>query len=259
MLLDHWVDLLNLRIGYIMVGKTENVYRLLGILLDRGRNVTHIGPELAIVGLITPPTKSVFLGGKSNTIQNMKPFTKPEIISLIVIFSILIAVSVPNFILSLRRARDQVRRDDMGVLEHALDLYSADFRAFPLSSSDGLIMDCLKPGDKPQLDSKSGLIVNLIPCQWGKDTFTDLVNGKIYMSILPREPDYQKGAKYLYFSDGNRYQIYGVMEGMDEAEIDPKIVARGLTCGNKICNVGRSYNVPTDISIEEYVKTLLKK
>jgi hypothetical protein len=47
------------------------------------------------------------------------------------------------------------------------------------------------------------------------------------------------------------------MEGMDEAEVDPKIVAGGLMCGNKICNVGRSYNVPSDISIEEYDKLLL--
>lgn len=189
----------------------------------------------------------------------MKPFSKTETISLVVIFSILIAISVPNFIISLRRARDQVRRDDMGVLVHALTEYSADFRAFPTSSDDGLIMDCLKPGDAPVKDSKGMWIVNLIPCQWGKDAFADLIDGRIYMSILPREPDYQKGSKYLYFSDGNRYQIYATMEGMDEAEVDPKIVARGLVCGNKICNVGRSYNVPTDISIEEYNKILLAK
>ena len=192
-------------------------------------------------------------------LTQMKPFSKIEAISLIVIFSILITISVPNFIVSLRRARDQVRRDDMGVLVHALTEYSADYGAFPTSSDDGLIMDCLKPGETPVKDSKDMRIINLIPCQWGKDAFTDLINGRIYMSILPREPDYEKGAKYLYFSDGNRYQTYGAMEGMDEAEIDPKIVAMGLVCGDKICNVGRSYNVPTDISIEEYNKTLLAK
>lgn len=189
----------------------------------------------------------------------MKPFTKSEIISLVIIFSILIVISVPNFILSLKRSRDQVRRDDMGALVHALDVYSADFRGFPVSSPDGLIMDCLKPGDVPVKDDKGMWVVNLVPCQWGKDAFADLVNGKVYISILPRDPDYQKGSKYLYFSDGNRYQIYATMEGMDEAEVDPKIIALGLSCGNKICNIGRSYNVPTDISIEEYVKTLLKK
>jgi predicted HNH restriction endonuclease len=78
------------------------------------------------------------------------------------------------------------------------------------------------------------------------------------MSILPRDPDYKKGAAYLYLSDGVRYQIYASMEGKDEAEIDPKIIARGLMCGNRVCNIGRSYSVPTDISIEEYDKLLLK-
>jgi len=187
----------------------------------------------------------------------MKPFTKPEKISLVIIFAVLVAVSVPNFIVSLRRARDQVRRDDMGVLVHALDEYAADNRSLPLASPDGRIMDCLKPGDKPVKDKRGFWIVNPIPCEWGKDALTDLITGKVYMPILPRDPDYQKDSSYLYFSDGNRYQLYAAMEGMDEAEVDPKIIARNLMCGVEICNVGRSYNVPTDISIEEYDKLLL--
>lgn len=188
----------------------------------------------------------------------MKPFSKSEIISLIIIFSILIAISVPNFIVSLRRARDQVRRNDMGALVHALAEYNADFRIFPSASPDNLIVDCLKPGDKAVKDSKGLWRADMIPCRWGKDAFTDLItNNKVYISILPRDPDYQKGATYLYFSDGDRYQIYAAMEGMDEAEIDQKIIARNLKCGSRVCNVGRSYNVPTDISIDDYVKILL--
>ena len=56
------MDLLNLRIGYIMVGKIENVFPLLGTQLARARNAIHIGQELSIVVLITPPTKNVSLG-----------------------------------------------------------------------------------------------------------------------------------------------------------------------------------------------------
>jgi hypothetical protein len=189
--------------------------------------------------------------------HNMKPFTKSEKISLVIIFAVLIVVSIPNFIISLRRARDQVRRDDMGVLVHALDAYVADNRSLPLASSDGLIMDCLKPGDKPVKNSKGIWVINFIPCEWGKDALTDLITGKVYMPILPRDPDYQKGSNYIYFSDGNRYQIYATMEGMDEAEVDPKIIALNLMCGGRVCNVGRAYNVPTDISIEEYDKLIL--
>lgn len=190
--------------------------------------------------------------------NDMKSFTKSEVISLIVIFLILIAVSVPNFVLSLRRARDQVRRDDMGALVHALDEYQADFESFPPASPDGRIMDCENPGDKPVKDKNGRWVINLIACDWGKDSFSDLINGKKYMTILPREPDFKTGAKYLYFSDGNRYQIYAAMEGADEAEVDPKIIALNLDCGGgKICNVGRSYNVPINISISEYDKTIL--
>ncbi len=188
----------------------------------------------------------------------MNKFSKSEIISLAVIFTILIVVSVPNFIISLRRARDQVRRDDMGKLETSLANYSVDYRSFPVSSSDGLIMNCLKPGDKPVKNSKGIWTFSPIPCEWGKDALTDLISGKAYMIILPRDPDYLKGTKYIYLSDGSRYQIYASMEGMDEAEIDPKIAARNLSCGGKICNIGRSFNVPTDISIEEYDKLLLE-
>jgi hypothetical protein len=189
----------------------------------------------------------------------MKSFSKPEIISLAVIFFVLIAVSIPNFIISLRRARDQVRRDDMGALEQTLDEYTADLQEFPMASADGRIIDCLKPGDKPVKDKKSNLILNAIPCDWGKDAFINLLTGKVYMSILPRDPDYKKGAAYLYFSDGSRYQIYAAMEGSDEPEVDPKIIARNLMCGSMVCNVGRGYGVPTNISIEEYDKQLLQK
>lgn len=188
----------------------------------------------------------------------MNKFTKPELTGLAIIFAILIAVSIPNFIVSLRRARDQARRDDLGTLVNGFDEYFVDFGVFPPASTDGRVMDCMKPGEKPFKDKKGKWIINAIPCDWGKDSFTNLVSGKVYIPILSRDPDYQKGGKYSYFSDGNRYQIYAAMEGLDEAEIDPKIIARGLTCGNKICNIGRSYNVPTDISIEEYDKLLLE-
>lgn len=186
----------------------------------------------------------------------MKKFSKSEFISLLIIFLILIGISVPNFIVSLRRSRDQTRRDDMGIMQQILGGYFVEHLSYPLSSDDGRILNCLKPGEKPVKDSKGIWIYDLIPCAWGTETFKNLLTDRVYLDLLPRDPDYQNGASYLYISDGERYQVYAAMEGMDEAEIDPKIVARGLPCGNKTCNIGRSYNIPTDISIEEYVKTL---
>lgn len=192
----------------------------------------------------------------------MKKFTKNEVLGLIIIFLVLIAISVPNFVLSLRRARDQVRRDDLGALEKAFGEYMSDFRQFPPAAPDGRILDCLYPGEKVTVGKKGILNVNLRPCDWGKDAFVDITPGstKVYMSILPRDPNFNKGFTYLYFTDGARFQIYAYMEGSsDEADYDPTIVARNLKCGVNVCNVGRSYNVPVNISIEEYDKTLQNK
>lgn len=192
----------------------------------------------------------------------MKPFTKSEVWGTIAIFLILIIISVPNFVLSLRRARDQVRRDDLGALVKSLDEYVSDFRELPPGSPDGRIMDCINPGEKVTVDKKGRLVANLRPCDWGKDAFIDLTPGskRVYMPILPRDPDYNKGVTYLYLTDGARYQLFAYMEGgKDEADYDPGIVARNLMCGNKVCNVGRAYGVPINISIEEYDRQLKLK
>lgn len=169
---------------------------------------------------------------------NMKPFTKSEIISLIIIFAVLIGVSWPNFSLSLRRARDQVRRDDIGAIQGAIDDYYLDYGIFPASTPDGKMMVC--PGQKV--------------CVWGKDPWISLTPGvnKTYMSTLPGDPNLNKGTTYLYFSDGSRYQLFASQEGSDEPEYDTKLAARGVKCGNKICNTGRANNVPLYITVEEY-------
>lgn len=186
-------------------------------------------------------------------------FKKQEIIGITVIFLVLIGISVPNFALSLRRARDQVRRDDLGALEGGLDQYGIDFGGFPFATSDGKIMNCVKPGESVVMDTKGNLTANLIGCEWGKDSFVDLTPGskKIYIAKLPQDPKINDGITYKYFSDGKRYQIYAYLEGgSDEIGYDSKIVARNILCGTKVCNVGRSYNVPINISIEEYDRQL---
>ena len=195
-------------------------------------------------------------------LEKMKSFSKSELTGLLIIFFVLIIISVPNFVFSLRRARDQVRKDDMGAIVFSLDAYFTDFGIFPPSSLDGRIMACKKPGDTVTKDKEGHLVVNFIPCDWGVDAITDVtqVNGKIYMHLLPRDPDYKKGASYRYISDGARFQIYVSLEGKDEAEYDPKIIARNLLCGNQVCNAARAYaDTATDISLEQYEAKLMGK
>lgn len=149
----------------------------------------------------------------------------------------------------------------MGALVHDLDAYLADLQSFPLSSSDGKIMACKNPNDKVTIDSKGKLVVNFIPCEWGHDGIVNLTPGntKVYMPLLPREPNYKEGAAYRYISDGARFQIFVSLEGKDEDEYDPKIVSRNIMCGNVVCNAGRSYGCPTDKTLAQCEEEALKK
>jgi hypothetical protein len=191
----------------------------------------------------------------------MKPFSKREAFSLGVIFVILVGISIPNFVISLRRARDQVRKDDMGALQKVLGEYFADFRTFPLSSPDGKMLACKAPEDEVEVDEKGNLIIDFKPCEWGQDAIVDFTPGsdRVYMRLLPREPNYQEGAAYRYISDGSRMQMFVSLEGEDEPEYDQKIIARGLKCGNLICNAGRFYSCSTEKSLDQCALEELKK
>ncbi len=182
----------------------------------------------------------------------MKFFNKEETISIIIIFTILIMISIPNFASSIRRSRDQVRRDDMGALSDALTSYRDDFGAFP-ASKDGMILGCKKDGDKSQVSKDGKPLVNLVPCQWGKDSLVDLTPGssKVYLKIMPSDPDLNKGVTYTYFSDGSTYQVFASFEEEDEAEYDKRIVARNIACGVKVCNTGRFFGCTIDKSLEQ--------
>jgi type II secretory pathway pseudopilin PulG len=172
----------------------------------------------------------------------MKFFSKPELISVILIFLVLVAVSWPNFSLSMRRARDQIRRDDIGNIQSAIDEYYADYGIFPASTTDGKMVVC-KGSSEAQ-----------VPCDWGRDTWINLTPGvnKVYMKVLPGDPKLSDGTSYYYSSDGSRYQLFGSLEGVDEPEYDAKLAARGVKCGDKVCNIGRANNVPLYITVEEY-------
>lgn len=178
-------------------------------------------------------------------------FTKEELFSVLLIFAVLISVSVPNFVSSLRRARNQTRKDDMGMLSKVVDKYKSDFGSYPLSTDDGRFLACLKPGSKVEVAKDGRLIADLIPCEWGKDALIDLTPGstKVYVQQLPADPHADEGVSYLYYSDGSRFQIFAALEGTDDAEYDTSIINRQLSCGGSTCNLGRGYGC-------EPVKTL---
>lgn len=162
----------------------------------------------------------------------MNKFSKTEVRATLLIFLALILISIPNFIISLRRSRNQIRRDDLGSIQKMIDSYYAKYKVFPASDKNGNILAC--EGS----------------CRWGKDNFYDL--GRI-----PGDPQSSKGVNYLYYSGPDMYQIFVYQEGETEIEYNDVIASRGLMCGNKVCNTGRSYNCAVDKSIDECSRMIL--
>lgn len=160
-------------------------------------------------------------------------------------------ISTPNFIVSLRRARDSQRKADIGSIQDALFRYQADFGTFPLSIG-GKIAAC-RPVSFEEVGSIKTLVFSA--CDFGKSSLADLSDSlyPAYMKLIPNDPQAGRGRFYYYFSNGNRFQIYGALEGKSEDEYDESIIKRGVACGSEMCNFGKgSGKTPLDISIEEY-------
>ncbi len=150
----------------------------------------------------------------------MKLFTRTEIKFLLIIFSILSILTTYNINISIRRGRDNQRKNDLSTLQKALDIYQTKHQKFP-KSIDGKIAACQGPVFKA--------------CNWSLDSFEDI-------SILPRDPKANEGREYLYLSNIKGYAVYIALEGTDEAEYSESILKMGLKCGSVICNYGREYN-----------------
>jgi len=181
----------------------------------------------------------------------MNNFTKPEFKAILIIFACLVVISTPNFIVSLRRARDAQRKADIGSIQDALYRYQADFGSFPLSAG-GKIAACEPVSYKDFGGIKTPVFS---ACDWGKDALRDLsdLSYPSYLKTVPNDPQKDRGYSYYYLSNGSSFQIYGSLEGKAEDEYDSAIIKRGLACGSKICNFGKgSGRTPLNISIEEY-------
>lgn len=185
----------------------------------------------------------------------MRFFSKEEALVICSILLLIVIISFGNFKVSLRRSRDAQRKNDIGAISDGIAKYGNDFAKYPLSSPEGKILAC-RP--KVSQDKKAKKIVEFEPCEWGKDSLRDALDltYPVYIETLPSDPQASEGERYLYLSNGARFQIYAALEGEEDDEYDPKILVRGLTCGNRTCNFGRASGVPLDKSIEEYENEL---
>lgn len=201
----------------------------------------------------------------------MKFFTKNEFIAVLSILAAVIIVSLFNFKIALRRARDTQRRDDLGAIYNAIEKYQLEFGFFPLSSESGKIKAC-KPDNYDQIVSELSLLpkfdleaylASLKECEWGRDAIGDITDESQppYLKTLLQDPKFSENISYFYISNSRRFQIYAYLEGEeDEIGYNQAIVNRNITCGEKICNFGRAYaNTPLDKSLQEYENELMEE
>ena len=175
-------------------------------------------------------------------------YSKKEFVAVGIILFVIAGLSYGNFAIAERRSRDQQRKAQVAHVHNMLEKYVEDFGRYPKSSREGQLIAC---GTDPN---------NLQPCNWGWDPLKDVSdpNYPAYIDRLPADPQHGKGVRYMYFSDGIRYQLYASLEGRaDEDEYDETIEKLGIWCGVRVCNFGKANGrTPLDKSLEEYENDL---
>jgi len=189
----------------------------------------------------------------------MKPFIKSEVIGILVILGIITVVSLYNFGLAKRRGRDSQRKSDIGSITNGLNKYNDDFGIYPQATDDGKIIACKGEEINKLIEGQPAITFSLAPCEWGKDALEDVNDPDFppYIKTMPIDPKSREGFAYVYLSNGKRFQILAALEGKGEDEYDPAVEVRGIACGARVCNFGRSSGqTPLDRSVQEYENEL---
>jgi len=182
-----------------------------------------------------------------NKVGNKFAFNSKGLLAILTILLFIFLMNFVNFKISERKARDNQRNLDVSAIAQGLELYKADYGFYPLNSLDGKIVACKGPDTKRENPfeipkEKKPKLINLIPCEWGKDALMDVtdINYPHYLSLIPKDPQYSIGASYRYISDGSKFQILGAFEGKDLMEYEKLILNRNIECGIRICNFGKA-------------------
>ncbi len=145
---------------------------------------------------------------RQNSWQEQAGFSLLELIVAMAIIAIVAGALWGNFFTSLAKGRDSRRKQDLELVGRALELYYADFRAYPTTMPS-----------------------------WGS-IFSNPNNlSVIYMQKLPNDPSYPN-ATYCYTSDatGSYYKLYANLENRQ----DPKAFTVTVLCGTIYYNYGAS-------------------
>ncbi len=115
-------------------------------------------------------------------------FTLLELMIVIVILGVLAALISGNFITSLEKGRDARRKEDLGQIQKALEMYYTDVKAYPTPI----------PGN----------VGFVFGSQFSYYNGNSAV--KTYMQTVPNDPI--TSDNYRYVSDGQSYALYACLE-----------------------------------------------
>lgn len=147
-----------------------------------------------------------------------------ELLIVMMLLGILVSIGTGSYASSLRRGRDNRRKNDVRNVTTALEAYFSDKGIYPASNANGEIVGCGA--------------ADLSVCSWGGE-FKDK-NNTLYMVLIPKDPVDQY--KYFYSSTENRYKLYVKVENTkDEGDGVNQAGYAATNCavsGTTLCTYG---------------------
>ena len=128
----------------------------------------------------------------------MRGFTLMELLIVIVLLGILVAIGTGSYASSVRRGRDNRRKNDLRNIATALESYFNDKGVYPTNNSNGEMVGCHA--------------ADLGVCAWGGQ-FSDQ-NNTLYMVLTPDDP--ATIYKYYYVGTDTTYKLYAKMENVHD-------------------------------------------
>lgn len=160
-------------------------------------------------------------------------FSKKESLFVATVVVCLIGATLVNLSASYRKSRDNDRKNSLGDIERRLGDFKKAIGYFPAASAEGNIIGCDGFTDKD-----GGW--HFKECNWGENKLNSYV-----FDPLPHDPYSDQGRRFVYFSNGESFQLYAALEGTYEDEYNSQILKRSISCGDTLCNAGRT-NLPRE-------------
>lgn len=141
-------------------------------------------------------------------------FTLIELLVVISIIGILMALSIFGLQGARQASRDSKRKTDLETIRSALEIYKADCDGYPIGSGN----------PSSVLNTVSGQLM-------GSGATTSCATTNAYMTSIPTDP-LTPNVDYLYYSDGNVYQICAYLENGSGVATCGTV----SNCGGQSCN-----------------------